>query len=89
MFHACRLEARRQGTLDWRLQLQCPAIAARPGDCSSDFLQTRYSLVQREIEDEILLLPEGRNWGHRLFPDGFWSVDRRHALRACGESTQR
>ena len=26
--------------------------------------------------------------GHRLFADGFWSVDRRHALRACGESTQ-
>ena len=89
MFHACRLEARSKapwiGVSNFNVQQLQRAQTIAPATS----LQPRYSLVQREIEDEILLLPEGRNWGHRLFPDGFWSVDRRHALRACGESTQR
>src|ERR1700676_3469900 len=86
VFHACRLEARRQGTLDWRLQLNVQQLQRAQAIAPATSLQPRYSLVQRAIEDEILLLPEGRNWGHRLFPDGFWSVDRRNALRTCGES---
>jgi hypothetical protein len=89
MFHACRLEARSKapwiGVSNFNVQQLQRAQTIAPATS----LQPRYSLVQREIEDEILLLPEGRNWGHRLFPDGFWSVDRRHALRASGESTQR
>lgn len=62
MFHACRLEARSKapwiGVSNFNVQQLQRAQPIAPATS----LQPWYSLVQREIEDEILLLPEGRNW---------------------------
>ena len=52
----------KQGTLDWRSNFNVQQLQRAPPIAPATSLQPRYSLVQREIEDEILLLPEGRNW---------------------------
>src|ERR1700722_14547005 len=61
MFHACRLEARSKapwiGFSNFNVQQLQRAQPIAPATS----LQPWYSLVQREIEDEILLLPDGRN----------------------------
>jgi aryl-alcohol dehydrogenase-like predicted oxidoreductase len=56
---AWKREARHPGLA---LQLQCPAIAARPADCSRDFSAAAVFAGAARDRNEILLLPEGRNW---------------------------
>ena len=59
LVHARRPEARRQGSLDWSLQLQCPAVAASPGYRSSDFSAAAvFAGAPRDRKRDSALLPE-------------------------------
>jgi hypothetical protein len=62
MFHACRLEARSKAPWIGVSNFNVQQLQRAQPIASATSLQPWYSLMQREIEDEILLLPEGRNW---------------------------